>query len=124
MRLGAAHGRGPTRRLPAGLIKNPLANFNDAAIHLGHRYEVIGRHKPLLRVFPANECFRPNDSVGFQVDLWLVDQVELLVVERDGEILFQLFAFTNFLVNAGNVELEIIVSAFLGQGHGLFGVLQ
>ena len=101
----------------------PLADFHDTAVHLGYRYEVIRWHKALLWMFPANQRFRPDNPVGFQVDLWLVNQVELLVVERDGEIFLKLFAVTNFLVNAGNVELEIIVSTFLGQGHGLFGVL-
>ena len=78
----------------------------------------------MFRVFPPQQCFCTNNAPGLQIDLWLVDQMEFVVCEGLGQVLFHLFAFANFLVDAGYIELEVVVSGLFRQCHGLLGTLE
>ena len=50
--------------------------------------------------------------------------MKLVITKSLGQILFQLLPVPDFLVNAGDIELEVVVTVLLGQGHGLFGTLK
>ena len=98
----------PLAQLAAGLIEHPLADLDDAAVLLRQRDEQIRRHQFALRMFPANQCFDTGDAVLAVVDLGLVDQMELVALERFAEILFQLPTGAHLAVDAGDIELVAV----------------
>ena len=95
----------PLAQLAAGLVEHPLADFDDAAVLLGQRYEQVRRYQLALRMLPANQRLDPGDAVLPVVDLRLVDQVELVALEGFAEILLQLPPRAHLAVDAGDVEL-------------------
>src|SRR5690606_7258168 len=56
---------------------------------LGHGDEFIRRHKPVLRVVPANQRFEAGNPGAFEVNLGLEVQVETVVLNGFAEVAHQ-----------------------------------
>ena len=114
----------PLAQLTAGLVQNPFADIDNAAVLLGQGDEQVRRDQSPLGVLPAQQCFDADHFMAGIADLGLVDQIELIALQRTAQVLVEFTTHTHFAVQAGDIELVAIARAGLGQHHRLLGLLQ
>ena len=71
----------PLAQLLAGLIQHPFANRDYGAVLFGQRDENVRRDKAVLRMLPAQQRLDADHPVVAVIDLWLINQVQLVVGE-------------------------------------------
>ena len=98
----------PDTQLTTGLVQHPFTDFNDAAVLLSQRYEQIRWYQPAFWMVPAQQGFHTNYAVIVIGDLWLVDEVEFVALQRSAQLLVEFPAYAHFAVEAGDVELVAI----------------
>src|SRR3712207_2836661 len=81
-------------------MENPSPNLVNQADFLGEWDEVVGRHQAPGRVAPPDKSFKPANGVCFQVDQWLVVNLEVVFCERPAQIELQGTALLYFRVHA------------------------
>ncbi|MNN37676.1 hypothetical protein D3C81_1516350 [compost metagenome] len=109
-------GSEPLLELADGAVDHPVADAQDLAAGLGHGDEVDRGDEAQLRVDPAQQCLGADDSAAAQFDLRLVDEEELVVVERDTQGLVQADALLQGVLDAWLVQAP--PRADVGQGEG------
>ena len=71
----------PTRRRPAGLLENPLADRRDQAGFLRQRDEAIRHHHAQCGVVPAQQRFDSTKVAGIRIHDGLKVELEFLLLQ-------------------------------------------
>jgi len=111
----------PGCELRAGGCQNPLANRDDQTGILSQRNEVAGRDQTMLRMLPSHEGLGAEDPTP-GVDLRLIVEEELVLLQRQVQILLELPPVPGCLIHACRKELNVVASSRLGVIHRRVGV--
>ena len=96
---------GPARRLLAGVVEDPRAEFDDDARFFGDRNELRGRHEPVSGAFPAHECFEAGDGAGLGRDDRLVVDAQFVARNACAQVVLQFAA-------GGDVVAKVVSEHF------------
>ncbi len=113
----------PGARLPQRGVQHPAAECPDLARLLRERNEVIGRDQPALGMPPADERLDAQHAAGRQLGFGLIEQLQLIVLDRGAQLGRQGQPAGTVLVLLGRIHAELILSP-LGDVHGHVGALQ
>ena len=76
----------PASALPASLLEHPLAHIHDQPGLLEQRYEVVWLDDSARAAAPAQQRLHSGGHHATQVERRLVEQEELVVLERAAQI--------------------------------------
>ena len=99
----------PRRVLRYRLFHCPRAHLDDHSRFLEQRDEQHGRHQPRAGVVPAHQCFEAHDAPGAQINLGLVEEHELLPLQRLLQLAFELEPLRDERIHPGRVK-EVTVA--------------
>jgi hypothetical protein len=94
----------------AGLLQHPAAYRDDRSVVLGDRDEHVGGDHPARGVAPTQERLHAHDPFIVQVQHRLVDEEELICLERVRQVHLEVYAILRCRVHGG-VELGVAVLA-------------
>jgi hypothetical protein len=112
----------PALVLLAGAGQYPLAERDDQAGFLGHRYELDGRDAPQFGMRPAQQGLGADDAPDGQVDLGLVEDEQFVVRQRRTQFGLDAHACQGPMRHVGGVELVTAAAARLGPVHRGIGI--
>src|SRR5690606_31383453 len=101
----------------------PAADADDVAGGFGQVDEAVRAHLAQLRVVPAHQRLGVEDAAAVQVNLRLVDQVELVVVQRAPQLGLRLQALLLLRRQLGGERLPAVAGAALAGVHRHVGAL-
>ncbi len=114
----------PGARLAAGGAQHPFADRHDQAGLLGQRDEFGRRHQSALGMAPAHQGLDPDDLGRAHVALGLVDQVQLVVLQRAAQAHLELHVAHDLHRQRRAVQLGVVLAAVLGMIHRGVGELE
>ena len=89
----AATGLPPFGDLLERLAHHLVGELHDEAGLFGHRDELIRRHDAARGMAPAHQCLDAGDAAGGDFDLRLIDEEQLVLLERAPQFGFELQPF-------------------------------
>ena len=114
----------PLRALTAGLAQDPAADVDDQTGLLEQRHEVVGLHDTAPGMAPADQGLHARGDHVAQVEGGLVDDEELLALERVAQVHLKLHLALDVVLHP-RLEHDVAVLALpLGAVHGDVGVAQ
>ena len=114
----------PRAVLQAGGAQHPQAERLDQAVLLGERHEVVGQDEAELGMAPADQRLEPHDLPAVERDLRLVDQLELVLLERAPQMLLAHHLLEHPHVQRRVVQLQAVAATLLGAVERHVGALQ
>ena len=114
----------PARRLPARLVEYPPADVDDEAALFENRDEDIRRDGALGRVVPAQERLHALDLNPVQIEERVVEQAELVVLERRLEVRLEGEPFLGRRLHGVFEEDGLVASRGLGPVERDVGVTE
>src|ERR671936_1743697 len=102
---GARTARLPRAEVGAGLPQHPFADLHDEAAFFQDGNEFGGRNHAARRMLPAKQRLRAARPLAFQLELRLVNEPELLALERPAQLAAEHRASLGALVDLGRIEL-------------------
>ena len=119
------HARGvPAGSLGAGRAQRPQADALDEPVLLGQGDELCWRHRAAHGVVPPEQGFDGLDAPRTNVDLWLVDQMELLFVECPVQEGDEIHALPDLIGQRRAVHLRVVAPQALRVVHGRVSMLE
>ncbi|MNI54519.1 hypothetical protein D3C73_1094170 [compost metagenome] len=131
MDLRDIHGHGndlaalllPGFYLGTGRAEHPLLQRNNKSRFLRQRNELQGRNHAQNRMLPAHQRFKTNDFTAADIDFGLVEQPDLVIVQRLLQIILQNNPLQTGLIAFRIIELVLGTAVLLGAVHCGIGVL-
>ena len=76
----------PHGQFPAGLVEHPSADRDDESRLLGKVNELQRAEQAPGRMFPAQQCLRAGEPVPIEAQNGLIDQPQLLILDRPAQL--------------------------------------
>ena len=76
-------------------VQDEAAQGHDQAVLLRHADELVRRHQTARRVSPADQRLEPGQGLAVGLDQRLVENLELLLGQRDPQIRFHFAALAD-----------------------------
>ncbi|MNI66469.1 hypothetical protein D3C73_1220330 [compost metagenome] len=73
-------------------------------------------------MLPAQQCLHPDNLFGLQLHLRLIDQIELIALQRPAQIILQLQTFFSLHLHGGDIAPDLHI-LFLGVMHSRIRIL-
>ena len=121
-RLAVGSRRLPTLRLAARLLDHPHADGHDEAGLFGDVDELRRHERAALGMLPAQQRLDADDEAALEVDGRLVDDAQLVAVERAAQRGLDVEAFDERRAHAFVVDLVARPASLLREVHGGVGV--
>ncbi|MNN19462.1 hypothetical protein D3C81_1327050 [compost metagenome] len=103
---------------------SPFTNGNDGTAVLCNRDEQNGRNSSKLRIMPAKQGFKANDSACLHIHLRLVLQQEFILVKRVPEMLVYIHSLSQRRVHRPVIDREDAFSCLRRSVHSHVGILK
>ena len=116
--------RAPAGALAARLLQHPPADVDDQPRLLQQRDEVVGLHEAARTAVPADQRLDARGRHPLQVERRLVEQEELVALERAAQLHLQLHAALHAVVHARLEHHVAVLAVPLGAVHRDVGVAQ
>ena len=113
---------GPHGQLLASFVQHPLAQRQDQARFFGQWNEFARRNQPALRMLPAHQRLSA-DGLALRVHLHLIEQQQLVFLQRGAQVLLQRHAVEHGGVHFGVKKAHDVAPGLFGLVHGKVSVL-
>ncbi len=94
------------------LLQYPVTDGDDHAGSLEHLQKPARQHQTVLRVIPAQQRFDALDTAGRDVHLGLVMNDELLLIQRDAQLVLERQPLGNVAVHL-DLIMQVLLAGFL-----------
>ena len=122
--IGARQLALPALRVARGPRQHVRPELGDEVGFLRHRHEVGGVEGAEPRMLPAQLGLEAGQRLGGEVEDRVIDDLELLLVERGAQLALQRHPPVGVGAHLGVVDLDAVGARALGAVHGDLGVLQ
>ena len=112
--LGANAPLRHERRLGAGLPDHPAVELLPQSDRLRDAEKRAGQNDAVSRAAPAYERFEAGAAVLPQIDAGLIEQLELVPLERRAQVALEAASLRGFRLHLGREQAELAPTFFLG----------